>query len=31
VNAFGQSNFSTSDFESQPQVTTWLTRVALSF
>lgn len=31
VNAFGQSNFATSDFESQPQVTTWLTRVSLSF
>jgi TonB-linked SusC/RagA family outer membrane protein len=31
VNAFGQSNFASSDFESQPQVTTWLTRVALSF
>lgn len=31
VNAFGQSNFSTSDFESQPQVTTWITRVSLSF
>ncbi len=31
VNAFGQSNFSASDFESQPQVTTWVTRVSIGF
>jgi outer membrane receptor protein involved in Fe transport len=31
VNAFGQSNFASSDFESQPQVTTWVTRVSVGF
>lgn len=31
VNAFGQDNFSTSDFESQPQVRYWLARVNVSF
>jgi TonB-linked SusC/RagA family outer membrane protein len=31
VNAFGQSNFESSDFESQPQVTTWVTRVSIGF
>ena len=31
VNAFGQSNFSTSDFESQPQVTYWVARVNVGF
>ena len=31
VNAFGQDNFSTSDFESQPQVRYWTARLNLSF
>ncbi|HEV8124094.1 MAG TPA: SusC/RagA family TonB-linked outer membrane protein [Gemmatimonadales bacterium] len=31
VNAFGQDNFSTSDFESQPQVRYWLARVNVGF
>jgi len=31
VNAFGQDNFSSSDFESQPQVTYWLARVNIGF
>lgn len=31
VNAFGQANFSTSDFESQPQVRYWLARLNVSF
>lgn len=31
VNAFGQANFSLSDFESQPQVTYWLARVNVGF
>jgi len=31
VNAFGQDNFGSSDFESQPQVTYWTARVNLSF
>jgi TonB-linked SusC/RagA family outer membrane protein len=31
VNAFGQSNFATSDFESQPQVTYWVARLNVGF
>lgn len=31
VNAFGQDNFSSSDFESQPQVRYWLARVNVGF
>lgn len=31
VNAFGQDNFATSDFESQPQVRYWLARVNVGF
>jgi TonB-linked SusC/RagA family outer membrane protein len=31
VNAFGQDNFSSSDFESQPQVRYWTARVNVSF
>jgi hypothetical protein len=31
VNAFGQDNFSSSDFESQPQVQYWIARVNVSF
>jgi TonB-linked SusC/RagA family outer membrane protein len=31
VNAFGQDNFSTSDFESQPQVQYWIARINLGF
>jgi outer membrane receptor protein involved in Fe transport len=31
VNAFGQSNFATSDFESQPQVTYWIARLNVGF
>jgi TonB-linked SusC/RagA family outer membrane protein len=31
VNAFGQENFSSSDFESQPQVRYWTARLNLSF
>ena len=31
VNAFGQENFSVSDFESQPQVRYWTARLNLSF
>jgi TonB-linked SusC/RagA family outer membrane protein len=31
VNAFGQDNFSSSDFESQPQVTYWTARLNIGF
>jgi len=31
VNAFGQENFSSSDFESQPQVTYWTARLNIGF
>ncbi|MEO6057999.1 MAG: TonB-dependent receptor, partial [Gemmatimonadales bacterium] len=31
VNAFGQDNFSSSDFESQPQVTYWTARLNVGF
>lgn len=31
VNAFGQDNFSSSDFESQPQVQYWIARVNVGF
>jgi hypothetical protein len=31
VNAFGQENFSSSDFESQPQVQYWTARLNIGF
>ena len=31
INAFAQSNFSTSDFESQPQVQYWTARINVGF
>ena len=31
VNAFGQDNFGTSDFESQPQVRYWTARLNFGF